>query len=428
LAHAGGPYYLKEIGQMKIATLASRRRFLQKTLTTSAGLAIGSAVPGGWVQALAQEATAQGGGSNDRILVVIQLSGGNDGLNTVVPYQDEEYRKLRPKLALPDNEILKVNDALGLHPALAGIHRLLDAGRFSIVQGVGYENPNRSHFESMDIWHTCHRKEERKGEGWLGRMIAELPHSELGDSIGLHLGQEQQPLALACRGVQVPSVDSIEQFRLKVADDGLLKDQLMATPAAATGDDLLGFLQSSAESALSASTRLTEALKHADNAGDFPETPLGQKLSTVSRLIVAGLSTKVYYVTLDGFDTHSQQPLAHAGLLRQWSEALEAFVNRLEQAGQADRVLAMTFSEFGRRVAENASEGTDHGAAAPLFFSGAKLPTAVIGNHPSLHDLDDGDLKFSTDFRRVYATVLEKWFQTPSLNILGSEFPALDII
>lgn len=403
----------------------SRRRFLRNTLTTSAGLAIGSAVPGGWVQALAQEANAEADGS-DRILVVIQLSGGNDGLNTVVPFRDDEYRKRRPKLALPESEILKVSDSLGLHPALEGMSRLLEAGRFSIVQGVGYENPNRSHFESMDIWHTCRRKVDRKGDGWLGRMLADLPPSALGDSLGLHLGQEQQPLALACRDAQVPSVDSIEQFRLRVSDDGLLKEQLMATPS--TSDDLLGFLQSSTESALTASRRLAEALKDADTSDNFPETQLGQKLRIVSRLILAGLSTKVYYVTLDGFDTHSQQPLAHAGLLRQWSQALEAFVNRLEQAGQADRVLAMTFSEFGRRVAENASEGTDHGAAAPLFFAGAKLPTAVVGEHPSLEVLDDGDLKFHTDFRRVYATVLENWFQTPSQRILGPEFSPLDII
>ena len=405
---------------MTIST--NRRQFLGLSLTSSAGIAIGSGLPGPWLRALAGEQR-----SSERVLVVIQLSGGNDGLNTVVPYNNELYREARAELGIAATDVLKLSDSLGLHPSLAGASRLLDAGRFSIIQGVGYEAPNRSHFESMDIWHTCQRKSQRGGDGWLGRLIASSGPQGQADSFGLHLGHEQQPLALAARGVQVPSIASVDQFRLKVVEDGLLG----AMPSAASGadaasdDDLLGFLQLSTDAALSASSRLDAALKGADDGGEFPATQLGEKLRVVSRLILSGLSTKIYYVTLDGFDTHAQQPAAHAALLRQWSDALEALVKRLERAGEAERVLVMSFSEFGRRVQENASHGTDHGAAAPVFLAGPSLPEGVIGEHPSLSDLDDGDLKFHTDFRSVYATLLEKWFAVPSKPILGGAFPAM---
>ncbi|MEZ6137315.1 MAG: DUF1501 domain-containing protein [Pirellulaceae bacterium] len=403
---------------------SNRRDFLGKSLVGSAGLAIGSSLPGPWLQALARESA-----NSERVLVVIQLSGGNDGLNTVIPYRDAAYRQARPKLGIPDNEIIRIDDSTGFHPSLAGVHQLVEAGRFSVIQGVGYARPNRSHFESMDIWHTCHRKELRHGDGWLGRFIAESDQAGP-DSLGLHLGHEQQPLALAARGVQVPTIASIEQFRLKVADEGLVPPQMLPDEATtpSSDNDLLGFLQTSTQSAIEASDRLATALKKSDSSSEFPDSSLGEKLSVIARLIVAGLSTKVYYVTLDGFDTHSQQPLAHAGLLRQWSEALNALVGRLEKAGQADRVLVMTFSEFGRRVSENASQGTDHGAAAPVFLAGAKLPKPLIGQHPSLTDLDDGDLKFHTDFRSVYATIVEKWFQAPSQPVLGERFPLIDLV
>jgi len=409
-------------------SLASRRQFLSGSLAASAGLAIGSPVPGPWMQALASDAVG-----GERILVVIQFSGGNDGLNTVIPYSNEEYRKARPKLAIPKSDVLKIDDELGLHPSLAGASKLLERGRFSIVQGVGYATPNRSHFESMDIWHSCRRKEERGTDGWLGRWIGSRASDKHTDSLGLHLGGDQQPLALAARGVQVPSIASVDQFRLKIADEGMSGNAMLSNKSTDTetksdSDDLLGFLQASTEAAVAASERLEKALKTPDTQSEFPQTDLGEKLRVISRLILAGLSTRVYYVTLDGFDTHSQQAVAHAGLLRHWSDALDAFVRRMERAGQADRVLVMTFSEFGRRVQENASEGTDHGAAAPVFFAGCSLSKPVLGELPSLTDLDDGDLKFHTDFRSVYATVVEQWFKDKSKQILGESYPTINLL
>lgn len=406
-------------------TRFDRRDFL-KASAFGGVVAIGAGMPSPWMRAL-----AEGSKGDDRILVVIQMSGGNDGLNTIVPYRDEAYRKARPQLGIAADQVLKINDQLGFHPSLRGVGKLLESGRFSVVQGVGYERPNRSHFESMDIWHTCQRKEGRVGEGWLGRWIASTGSADSSDSLGLHLGREQQPLAMVARGVQVPSIASVDQFRLKGTKGSDGGPAVGVTPKAAAttaGDPLLDFLESSTEVAVAASARLDAALRSAPVGGEFPATGLGEKLGVVSRLIRAGLSTRVYYVTLDGFDTHAQQPAAHAALLRQWSDALAAFIESLGEAGQRERVLVMTFSEFGRRVAENASQGTDHGAAAPVFFCGPSLAQGVIGNLPSLTDLDDGDLKHAIDFRQLYATVIERWFGVPSQEILGAKYEPIGLL
>ena len=199
-----------------------------------------------------------------------------------------------------------------------------------------------------------------------------------------------------------------------------------AKPGSGSDNSLLDFVSASTSAAMQASERLDEVLASPDKTSDFPETQLGEKLKVISRLILAGLKTQVYYVTLDGFDTHSNQLAAHASLIRQWSNALTAFHKRLSVAGYEDRVLALTFSEFGRRVAENASQGTDHGAAAPVYLSGPKLGSTLLGKQPSLSDLDDGDIKFSIDFRCVYATIIEDWLGMLSKDVLLGEHAKLD--
>jgi uncharacterized protein (DUF1501 family) len=408
-----------------------RREFLQRG--TASGIAVGSVISGGWVQSLATE-VARSKKVLGRVLVVVQLSGGNDGLNTVVPHKHELYRKARPKLGIASEDIVALDDDLGLHPSLRTIEKLLESNRFSIVHGVGYEKPNRSHFESMDIWHSCNSKSTRNRSGWLGRMFAQSTLEDRSDAPGIHLGNEVLPLALIEKGIQVPSIASLDQFRWKGKPDASL---LAGDPAHETmkressapledreeDDGLLGFLSSSTEAALAASQRIESTLSKNVEDFDFPKTQLGEKLKTVARLILAGLQTSVYYVTLDGFDTHANQLAAHAGLLRQWSDALAAFHARLQRSGQADRVLAMTFSEFGRRVSENASQGTDHGAAAPMFFSGPVFPNLFVGEMPSLSDLDDGDLKYRIDFRSAYRSVIEDWFALSSDKILPKDFP-----
>jgi uncharacterized protein (DUF1501 family) len=403
-----------------------RRSFGQLGISTCAALAIGTAQPGGWLQALAGELASQDQSSSvtDRILVVIQLSGGNDGLNTIVPYRDELYAKARPKLGIPSSDVIKLTEELGLHPSLRAIENQFSENRFSIIQGVGYPSPNRSHFESMDIWHSCHPKKDRSQSGWLGRWITEQNAHPTSDSTAIHIGSDTLPLACQERGVQVPSLASLEQMRLKAKLDSMQDKQ--ARPGAESNSkdsgSLLDFLSTSTVAALEVSERLDKILAQPDASGDFPKTALGEKLRAVSRLILSGLKTRIYYVTLDGFDTHANQPDVHASLLKQWSEALAAFLSRLKQTGQQDRVLVMTFSEFGRRVSENASLGTDHGAAAPMFLAGPKLPKIIHGPMPDLSDLEDGDLRFKIDFRSVYASVLEHWMMTDSRKALDGDY------
>jgi uncharacterized protein (DUF1501 family) len=385
-------------------------------------------VSGGLPSYLARACLAAEGNSAESVLVVIQLSGGNDGLNTVVPFRDELYRKARPTLAVAEADVLKIDGGLGFHPAARGLADLLEGGRLGIVQGVGYPEPNRSHFESMDIWHTCRRKGEARSDGWLGRFLSSTRKSDAqrktgGDVAAVHLGPEKQPLALASQDVPVPSIKSLDRFRLN-SDATLLRDavaELVAAPAA-TDNGLLDFVQASTQSALAASRRVEAAGTSYKAAVSYPQSGLAQKLRTVAQLIDAGLQTRVYYVTLDGFDTHSQQAAAHAGLLRQFSDALVAFVADLDAHGHGDRVATLAFSEFGRRLAENASEGTDHGAAAPLFVAGNRVRSGLIGEHPRLDDLLDGDVKFHTDFRQVYAGLLTDWLKVDSRSIVGAQY------
>ena len=254
------------------------------------------------------------------------------------------------------------------------------------------------------------------------------------DIPGLHLGSEEQPLALAARQVRVASVASLQQFRLSARTDTAVEAQLvelvhnLPTNETETAGGLLDFVHSSSTAAWAASRRIEEVLRSANSRSPYPSSPLAEKLRVIAQLIGAEMQTRIYYVTLDGFDTHAQQPAAHAALLGQWSDALAAFLDDLAQMGHAERVLTFTFSEFGRRVRENASEGTDHGAAAPVFLAGAAVRPGVYGPHPSLTDLEDGDLRFHTDFRCVYATLLERWLQADSEQVLEGRHSLLPIL
>ncbi len=408
----------------------SRRKFLAAvSAAASSGLiSLSPAAPRFLFEAAAMAAEQPG----DKILVVVQLSGGNDGLNTVIPYREEAYRKRRPSLAVGENAVLKVEGGLGLHPSLTGMATLLENRQLAIVQGVGYPNPNRSHFESMDIWHTAHTKPQDRTTGWLGRSFDahQMALATVTDPPALHLGHEDQPLALAARDIPTPSIRSLDQFKLETGGNERLRDSIVTatkTPRA-SGSDLLKFVQTRATSALEVSKRIEASAKDYKTPVNYPGTDLAQKLKRIAQLIDAGLATRVYYVALDGFDTHSDQGDAHSGLLSQVGGALAAFAEDLQAHMQLDRVLTLVFSEFGRRVEENASRGTDHGAAAPLFLVGNRVKPGLIGTHPRLDDLDDGDVKFHTDFRSVYATILDKWLGWPSAPILGDGFKPAEVL
>lgn len=400
----------------------SRRRFLQSTLGSSALLSVGLDVPA----FLARTARAADGQKNsgEKVLVVVQLSGGNDGLNTVIPYQDPEYNRHRITLKFGENDVLKIDSQMGLHPRMNGFAKLLKEGRLGILQGIGYPNPDRSHFRSMDIWHTARPEVEDTTDGWLGRCVNCLPGEAGRDVPGVHLGPGPLPLALVSQKVAIPSVESFEGFRLST-DGGAVPLASLSKLAQSSrpSSPLLDFLQRSTLNAYASSEQVQQALADEKSAAEYPESGLGRKLKGIAQLIDAGLSTKIYYVSLDGFDTHSNQAEAHAALLNELAEGMSAFIGDLATRGHLDRVLVLSFSEFGRRVHENASQGTDHGAAAPVFVAGGKVQNGLVGQHPSLTDLDgEGDLKFHTDFRQIYATILDQWLGCASQEVLGKRF------
>lgn len=398
----------------------SRRTLLKSAAGSTALIALSHSVPGFLLSAAEQASKSSG----QRTLVVIQLSGGNDGLNTIVPFTDPEYKKNRFALAIAPNQVLKIDKEFGFNPNMGGIAKLLEAGHLSIVQGVGYPNPNRSHFESMDLWHTAHIKSAARPLGWLGRYLDASAKTDGRDVPALHLGEEKQPLALSALNVSAPSVRSLERFKVDVGGNESLRRAIAAAAEAKRpeGNELLDFVQQSTSAALTSSRRVEQSLGAYNTPVKYPTTNLAKKLKSVAQLIDAGLSTRIYYLALDGFDTHSNQLAAHSGLLSELSGAVEAFWEDLTHHGHSDRTLLFTFSEFGRRVKENASQGTDHGAAAPMLFVGGRLKPGLVGAHPSLTNLDDGDLKHHTDYRQVYATVLEDWLGWPSEPILGGTY------
>ncbi len=404
----------------------TRRQFLSAAARSSALISLSPLVPQILLQATAAAAESPG----ERVLVVVQLTGGNDGLNTVVPYGDDAYRRNRFTLAIGADQVLKIDGYAGLHPSMRGFAKLLEDGKLAIVQGVGYPNPNRSHFESMDLWHTAHQAAVNRPSGWLGRYLDAAAKRDGRDVPAMHLGAEQQPLALVGQDIQVPSIQSLERFRLEVDGDSELRRvvQTSVTAERPADNDLLTFVQNSTTAALTSSERVEHALGNYRTPVSYPDTGLAQKLRTVAQLIDAGMSTRIYYLALDGFDTHSNQGATHANLLAELSDATAAFLQDLSQHDHAQRVLLMTFSEFGRRVKENASQGTDHGAAAPMFLAGGTVKPGLHGKHPSLTDLQEGDLKHHTDYRQVYATVLQDWLGWKSDLILGGTFQPLSII
>jgi uncharacterized protein (DUF1501 family) len=389
-------------------------------------VALGLTAPS-WVarSAAAAAEPAQTGG-RARVLVVVQLGGGNDGLNTIVPVGDEAYYRARPTLAIPRAEAVGLVDGLALHPALAPLKALFEASRLAVVQGVGYPNPNRSHFRAMDIWQTG-APERRESSGWLGRYLdaqccGEQPRGPLATAIG-----EGTPRAYWNEHVLVPSIPDLERFQLE-AEPRERADTLDAFRVIYDDDEAAGqheaLIRRVGADALASSEELKRIAASYRPAVTYPRSQLAGRLQTVAQLISADLGTRIFYVPMGGFDTHAGQRGAHARLLKELGDGLAAFERDLEAHGQSDRVLTMTFSEFGRRVAENGSGGTDHGAAEPMLLLGP-VRSGLVGEHPSLTDLDHGDLKHGVDFRAVYATVLAGWLGASAEAVLGERFESL---
>jgi uncharacterized protein (DUF1501 family) len=404
----------------------TRRDFLK----TSSLVALGSTVPGFISRTAAEAPAADRPGARDTILVVIQLTGGNDGLNTVIPFRDENYARLRPTLRQPAAQVRRVTDDIGLHPAMTGLADLLHDQALCIVQGVGYPNPNQSHFRSMDIWQAASTARQLS-DGWIGRALRAIPGAA---SFHLAGANEAAPLALTGAPVRVPTISSLEDYQVRLAPvsgtDARWQREVIERSAAPAADQagLLDFVRRTQVSTYASSRRLQEVGRRYQPRVPYPNTELANHLRTAAQLIDAGLGARLFYVALDGFDTHAAQAQAHANLLRQLSDAMTAFYRDLAARGHGNRILMMTFSEFGRRARENGSRGTDHGAAAPMLLVGGRVQPGLVGAHPSLTDLDAGNLRFHTDFRQVYAAVLDRWLGVPSRQVLGQEFHPVDIL
>ncbi|WZO99043.1 DUF1501 domain-containing protein [Isosphaeraceae bacterium EP7] len=404
----------------------SRRNFFRSSLAASSLVSMGGATVPTFLARSALAAShpaAKSGG--DRVLVVIQLIGGNDGLNTVIPHAMDGYAKGRKALRIKSDEVKTITSEIGLHPAMGGFAGLIEGGHAAIIQGVGYPNPDRSHFRSMEIWEGATTAAGKPETGWLGRALDSAPRGSGGDMPGLHLGGHGLPLALRARDATVPSLETLDQFRLRIegadADRRASRDALDSLTRLDRGPDdaLLGFLRRSTLAAFDASRRLEAVVAPKDGGASYPNYGLARRLELIARIIKAGFGTRIYYTSLDGFDTHANQAAPHRALLTELSASLAAFHADLAADGQADRVATLAFSEFGRRVEENASGGTDHGAAAPVFVVGPLAKTGLVGEHPSFDKLDDGDLRFKTDFRRVYADLLGPWLGIPAAPIVG---------
>ncbi|MCC6428979.1 MAG: DUF1501 domain-containing protein [Phycisphaerales bacterium] len=403
----------------------SRREFLGSGLAATTLLASGLSLPG----FLARTARAALASPGERILVVIQLTGGNDGLNTVIPYGDDRYHKARPTLRITPDRVLKLGDreggdGLGLHPAMTGMKDLYDRGLLSVVNNVGYPNPDRSHFRSMDIWHTASMAPEGRDDGWLGRVV-DLTAREGQAPPALVLDDTALPLALKAKTQSVPTVGSIDAFRLQ--DPGGNVTGAIAAKRAAASDDLL-FVQRTLIDGIDNAKRIEAVSKDRRSGTKYPNYGLANRLGQIEQLISAGFGARIYYTSLGGFDTHSKQGLTHEPLLRELSDSLAAFMAGLKERGLEDRVMVLTYSEFGRRVKENGSQGTDHGAAAPMFIAGAGCKPGVLGGGIDLADLDEGDVKHRIDFRRVYAGVLGSWLAIDPGRVLEGRFEPVGVV
>jgi uncharacterized protein (DUF1501 family) len=410
--------------------MLNRRDFLARSLKASTLLACAPAVP----QFLANTARAAEAGK-DSVLVVLEMGGGNDGLNTVIPYADDLYYKARPTLRLMRNQVLRVNEHIGLHNALSGVQQLLNDGHLAVVQGVGYPNPDRSHFESMDIWQSADPSRQTQ-TGWLGRSVPSLQDKK-GSIPALQIGPDKLPLALQGAAGGVVSLNQQVPYQLDLGPDAnrhqprrKLIEELTKTTADSPTNDLLAFVRRRQVQTYTTLDKLREVLDATNKDGNRnnPGGDLTRKMDLIARLVAQGFGTRVFYVAIDGFDTHARQAEAHADLLREVGQAIGHLFNKLKEGGHADRVLLLTFSEFGRRVKENGSRGTDHGAASCLFVAGPAVKGGPVGEHPKLTDLDSGDLKHAIDFRSVYATLLDQWLGVDSRAVLGGKFDHVPLL
>ncbi len=418
----------------------SRRDFLKASLGASTLIATGHAFPVGLT--CSARAAAPPSHAGDTILVVLQLAGGNDGLNTVVPYDDDEYARNRPTLRLPADKVHKIDSSLGFHPQMQAFKRLYDEGHLSVLHGVGYPQPSGDHAAAMRDWQTAKPHQTNCQTGWLGRAVDDVCGEGQVRMPAVFVGQIPRPLTLNAVRAVVPAIRSLNDCTLHAppgtADGQAHARHLVELARFSPADDkdpTLDYLRRSSLETYAGNQRLQAAVEAQGSTapGRYPPIQLAQMLRIVAQLIRADLGIRIFCTELGGnepggFDNHANQRHNHGALLHQLAESVAAFVDELKRDRLLDRVLLMTFSEFGRTVKENGRRGTGHGSAAPVFLAGGRVRGGLVGEHPNLVDLENGGQKFHTDFRRVYATVLDRWLGFDSRSVLGAQFQPLDVL
>jgi uncharacterized protein (DUF1501 family) len=409
--------------------MLSRREFLQQSVTV---VTAGMAMPPIFTQAIHLAHNENLTLPSDRMLLIVQMAGGNDGLNTIVPYTDSAYYDQRRGLSLTENEVIPIDDQFAFHPSLASLKPLWDRGVMGVVHGAGYPNPNLSHFRSMEIWQTG-KPDEPKQEGWLGRYFDHMTDHQGHLIEGLAVGATL-PDAFASSMTPIPAVQSLEAYQLQPdpgesLDMGLRAEALLdlyhhyrnASPYAALLDGI-------AHDAVSSSAALKKVAAAYQPAVKYPDSNVAKGLMLTAQVLTSDLGVRVAHVGQGGYDTHSNQKPDQARLLKELADGLAAFYEDLEAHGVADKVVIMTWSEFGRRVSDNASAGTDHGTAGPMFIFGGQVRGGHHGEPVSLHDLNKGNLKHTTDFRSIYATLLDHWLGAPADDIIGTRMERLPLL
>jgi uncharacterized protein (DUF1501 family) len=368
-------------------------------------------------------------GGSDRCLVIINLQGGNDGLNCVVPHANQTYYQVRQKIAVPASDVLAIDATTGLNPTMKSFKSMYDRGQVAIVQGVGYPNPDHSHFRSTEIWQTA-APDKYEHTGWLGRYFddAKLPEKNLFKGVAL---SQVLPEALVSNSTDIPAIANLAQYGMTSDRDPY---ERQAYSKAARDHTLpftspyLAHVMEIEDHAQLSSQELPKLIAGYKTSASYPATPLGKSLALAAQIVGSNLGTKVLYIAHGSFDTHISQKYTQDRLLGEFSDAIAAFYQDLAAHGNDKRTLTMTFSEFGRRIEENGSGGTDHGEASPLFLIGGGVKGGLYGTAPDLSNTNMGNIKYTTDFRSVYATVLERWLGRSASPIIGGGFPILPVL
>ncbi len=383
---------------------------------------------------IAKEVTvASSNGSNGhRKLVVVQLSGGNDALNTVIPYANGHYYDNRPTVSIPQDNVIQIDDNIGLRPGMEAFKRLWDEGKLAIIQGIGYPNPNRSHFRSMDIWHTA-LPDDIGNEGWLGRAIRDMDPKSENVLTGVNFGRGL-PRALGVRGVPVASVGNLETYGL-FPD---IKDEFLRKFALETfskmyggehgGDAVLDFLGQTGEDALKGADILRTGPEKYSSTIEYASNPIANDLKSAAQVMFADLGTRIFYTSHGGYDTHSGELATHEKLWSEVAPAIGDFIDDMDEHDQGDDTAMLVFTEFGRRIKDNGS-GTDHGSGGMAFVIGNKVKGGLYGEYPSLKDEDqlEGDLHANNDFRITYTSLLEDWLDLEAAPIVNGKFESFDL-